>query len=95
MIQKPFGYVSPKDFSQGKRFKSDESAQGGGLIGFYVSLMVAAILVLNVVWPTIDSAIEGGGTAYDNLSSTAKTIVDLFGLMLVLGLLILIMKPVM
>lgn len=94
-VQKPFGYVSSKDVTQGKNIMVDDRAQGTGLIGFYVSLMVAAILVLNVVWPTIDAAINSGGTAYDNFSSTAKTIINLFGLMLVLGLLILIMKPVM
>ncbi len=99
LIQKPVGYVSPKALHVPSLSDliGDENAQGG-IIGLYISIMIAAILVLNVVWPTIDSMInpaDPGNSSYNNLSTTAKTIVGLFGLVLMLGLLVMILNPVM
>ncbi len=95
---KPFGYVSPKSMhlATPEELMYGEKAQvGGGLVGFYISIMIAVILVLDVVWPTIDSHVNSNSSSYANLSATAKTLIGLFGLILALGLLIMMLRPVM
>lgn len=94
--QKPCGYVKlthPKEGAEQLMFGTNGQSN---LVGFYISIMLAIILVLDVVWPTIDSTINGSdNSAYDNLTSTAKTLINLFGLILALGLLIMMLRPIM
>lgn len=96
ITQKPFGYVKLTQSATADEIMFGKSGQSN-LVGFYISIMIAIILVLDVVWPTIDSKINSGDAndSYSNLSSTAKTLIELFGLILALGLLIMMLRPIM
>lgn len=92
---KPSGFVKTSR-SSAHDLMFGSSGQGN-LVGFYISIMLAIILVLDVVWPTIDAHInvDPANSSYGNLSSTAQTLVELFGLVLALGLLIMLLRPIM
>lgn len=94
VTQKPFGYVKLTQSATADELMFGASGQSN-LVGFYISIMIAVILVLDVVWPTIDDKINGSSASYANLSSTAQTLVELFGLVLALGLLIMMLRPIM
>lgn len=74
-----------------KQFLADQKA-AGGVVGYYMTILIATIVVLSVVMPTV---IDQIATITANVSATTNTILDLFALMLALGLLMLYMRPLM
>ncbi len=70
---------------------TDESAQGG-IVGFYVYAAIAVVLGLQFAQPVIDSAVNGGGVK--NVSGAASTLMSNFNLFLIIGLALILLKPV-
>ncbi len=75
-------------------FNEDERAQGS-IMGFYVQIALAVILGLQFALPVVDSAVNTNTSAYNNLTPTAKTLAQNFGLFIILGLAVMILRPAM
>ncbi len=67
---------------------TDTHAQGN-IVGFYVYIALAVVLGLQFALPVIQSAV-----ATANVTGTALTLLNNFPLFLVLGIAILLLKPV-
>jgi len=72
-------------------FSRDNRAQmGGNMVGLFIGLLIAAIVVLQVFIPVVQDAIASSG-----ISGTEQTIVELLPLFAVLLLLIALAGPLM
>lgn len=70
ITQKPFGYVKLKSSHiTGHELITGESGQAN-IVGFYFTMLIAIILVLGVVWPTIDARLNTEST-YSSVSAEA------------------------
>lgn len=96
MYQHPVGpgrrwkTLRPKLLNRGDA--SNERAQAGGtnLVGLFIGLLVAGIVVINVFIPVINDAI-----ADSNVSGTTETILGLLGMFSALLLLVALASPLM
>jgi len=74
-----------------KRGSEQNRAQmGTNMVGLFIGLLIAAIVVLNVFIPVVNDAISSSG-----ISGTEQTIVELLPLFAVLLLLIALAGPLM
>lgn len=55
-----------------KKILKDNHAQGG-VITFFIGVMLAVVIGINVAWPVMDSAINSGNGAYATLTFTGNT----------------------
>lgn len=69
---------------------ADRAQMGTNMVGLFIGLLIAAIVVLNVFIPVINDAISEA-----NLGGTEQTIVELLPLFAVLLLLIALAGPLM
>lgn len=70
--------------------ETDRGQMGTNMVGLFIGLLIAAIVVLNVFIPVVNDAIASSG-----ISGTEQTIVELLPLFAVLLLLIALAGPLM
>jgi hypothetical protein len=80
-----------------KVVESIESTKAqGGLVGYFIGIMIAVIIALEVTWPVIDDVLNGSGKAsIANLTGAAGTLVHLIPLFFVLTLIMAFIRPLM
>lgn len=70
--------------------RANRGQMGTNMVGLFIGLLIAAIVVLNVFIPVINDAISSSG-----VSGTEQTIIELLPLFAVLLLLIALAGPLM
>lgn len=82
-------------FEKLTKFVKDVRGQGG-LVGYFIGIMIAVIIALQVTWPVIDDVLNGSGAAsIANLTGAAATLVDLIPLFFILTLVMAFIRPLM
>lgn len=69
---------------------TDRAQMGGNMVGLFIGLLIAAIVVLQVFIPVVQDAIDSSG-----ITGTEQTVVELLPLFAVLLLLIALAGPLM
>ena len=70
----------------------DVKAQGG-VISFFIGAMIAVIVALQVTWPVIDQVLSGN--SINNMSGSARTLVNLIPLFLALSVIMIFIRPLL
>jgi len=76
------------------KFLNDTKAQtDGGVVGYFIGLMIVVIIAFQVAWPVIDGSLQA--PSIGNMSASARMLLGLTPLFLSLVVLMVFIRPIL